>query len=285
MFPIKTFIAVGLGLVTFIIFMMTYFTVAPYERVLVTRFGKVVDSVGEGLHFKTPFVNDIVRFRIDIQDIWSEKPVNIYTIDNQEVDVNFNLFYRLPADRVQHIYENITDYKQRLLVIAIDRIKSEMGKVNVGNIAQERGTIRDKIKDVIKRDVVYLGIEVTDFQLTNVEYAVSFKKAVEAAAEAKATVETREQELEQAKKTAERARVEAKGRADAALLEAEAAAKAIELKGKAEAASIEAQAKALAQNVYLTELRKAERWDGKLPTSMLSNVMPFMNVDAVKKGN
>jgi hypothetical protein len=33
----------------------------------------------------------------------------------------------------------------------------------------------------------------------------------------------------------------------------------------------------------LVELRKAERWDGKLPTNMLSNVMPFMNVDQQMK--
>ncbi|MCC7049830.1 MAG: hypothetical protein IT562_24195 [Alphaproteobacteria bacterium] len=74
-------------------------------------------------------------------------------------------------------------------------------------------------------------------------------------------------------------RAEAKGQADANLLVAQAAAKAIQLKGEAEAAAIKAQAEALAQNVRLVELRKAERWNGALPQSMLSNVVPFMSVD------
>lgn len=32
-------------------------------------------------------------------------------------------------------------------------------------------------------------------------------------------------------------------------------------------------------NAQLVELRKAEKWNGSLPATMLSNVAPFMGVD------
>lgn len=271
-------------------FLMTYFTVNAYERAVVTRFGQVVSIEGEGLHFKIPFVNAVHYIRTDVQNITPRQPANTYTIDNQEIDCTFNLFYRVPVDRIEFVYRNVQDYQERLQSMAIDRLKAEMGKVNVAHVAEKRGELRDQIKNVLARDALTLGIEVTDFQLSNLDYTKSFRAAVEQAAAAKAMVETREQELQQAKKTAERAaieaegkanaiRAEAKGQADANLLVAQAAAKAIQLKGEAEAAAIKAQAEALAQNVRLVELRKAERWNGALPQSMLSNVVPFMSVD------
>ena len=277
-----------------ILFFATYFTVDAYERTVVTRFGAVVAVADAGLHFKMPFVNETHAFRTDIQSIKPKEAANTYTIDNQEVDVIFNVFYRIPADKVVFIYTNVPDFQARLLVLANDRLKAEMGRVNVAHVAEKRGELRDKIKSVLVREAGALGIEITDFQLANLEYTKSFKAAVEQAASAKAGVETREQEKQQAMKSAETAainaegkanaiRAVAKGQADANLLVAQAAAKAIQLKGEAEAAAIRAQADALKQNVNLVELRKAERWNGELPKTMLSNVVPFMNVDQAAK--
>ena len=279
---IGTRIAIVCG---FILFMMTYYTVDPYEQAVLTRFGKLIAVEGEGLHFKTPFVNSVTYIRTDIQEIKPKTHANTYTIDNQEVDVTFTIFYRVPVDKIEYVFRNVQDYKSRLEALAVDRLKAEMGKINVAHVAEKRGELRDQIREIIRSDAVVLGVEVTDFQLTNIEYTKSFKTAVEAAAAAKATVETREQELIQSRKTAERAITEAKGVADSNLLIARAAATAIQLRGEAEAAAIKAQVEALAQNAQLVELRKSERWDGKLPATMLSNVVPFMAVDqtGVKK--
>lgn len=277
--PLKAITTGIFAICGFLLFLMTYYTVEEYEQAVVTRFGSIVAVEGKGLHFKTPFVNSVTYWRTDIQSISPREAANTYTIDNQEVDVNFNLFYRITPDKVEYIYRNVQDYKARLQSLAVDRLKAEMGKINVAHVAERRGELRDRIRTIIAKDAEVLGVTVTDFQLTNLEYTKSFKAAVESAAAAKANVETREQELQQAIKTAERVRTEAKGKADAYLFEQEAIAKGIKLKGEAEAAAIQAQAQALATNTLLTELRKAERWDGKLPATMLSNVVPFMGVD------
>lgn len=301
MIPFKAILGGIAAVCLVLVFWMTYYTVRPYERAVLTRFGQLTAVEGEGLHFKIPLVSQVTYIRTDIQQISPKQPANTYTVDNQEVDVVFNLFYRVPVDRIEFVYRNVQDYKERLEAMAIDRLKAEMGKVNVAHVAEKRGDLRERIKNVLVRDAAEIGVQVTDFQLTNLEYTKSFKAAVEQAAAAKAMVETREQELQQSKKQAEQVAIQAEGRAnalraqargdadanatrargeaEARLLVATAEAKAIQLKGEAEAAAIKAQAEALASNQQLVELRKAEKWNGLLPATMLSNVMPFMNVD------
>ena len=286
--PIKAVLVGVVGLLLLVFFFLTYFTVEQYERGVVTSFGKVSYVAEPGLHFKMPFVNSVTYFRTDIQNITPKTPANTYTIDNQEVDVVFNLFYRVPPERVGFIYQNVQDYKERLLTLTIDRLKSEMGKVNVQHIAEKRGEIRDRIHNVLAKDAQELGLEVTDFQLSNVEYTKSFRTAVESAAAAKAMVETKEQEKQQAIRIAERAKIDAegkanaareaaKGEADARLVVAQAEAKSIKLKGEAQAEAMKAQAEALARNPVLVEMKKAEQWNGALPVNVYAGApIPFL---------
>lgn len=269
-----------LGVIGMILFFSTYYTVAEYERGVLTRFGQLQSVEGPGLHFKMPFVNSVTFLRTDRQSTGPRQPVNTYTIDNQEVDVLFSIQYQIDPKNIEFVYRYAQNYQVLMEAMAIDRLKAEMGKVNVAHVAEKRGQIRDAIKASIATEALEkFGVTVIDFQLTNLEYTKSFKAAVEAAAAAKATVETREQERAQAMLTAERARVEAKGRADAYLYEQEAQAKAVRLKGEAEAAAIKARADALASNAQLVELEKAQRWNGALPGQIFAGApIPFMNV-------
>lgn len=279
------------GVCIMILALMTYYRVEQYERVVVTRFGKVTEVADPGLHFRVPFVHSIHTFRIDMRQYTNMKqPANTYTIDNQEVDVVFTIFYNIAPDRVRFVYENAQNYEAMLANIVWDRLKAEMGQVNASHVAEKRGEIRDKIKGVIQRDAQSIGINVTDFQLTNMEFQKSFREAVSMAATAKAMVETREQEKQQAIRVAERAKIDAEGKANAAREEAKgeadsrifiatAEAKAIQMRGEAEAKAIKAQAEALQQNQKLVELRKAEKWNGALPVWHGAGPIPFMSID------
>jgi regulator of protease activity HflC (stomatin/prohibitin superfamily) len=110
-----------------------------------------------------------------------------------------------------------------------------MGKVNVTHVAEQRGAISQRIRTVMSQDAKVLGVEVTDFQLTNIEYTKGFKTAVEQAVTARQMIETREREAAQEKQVAERNRIKAQGEADATLTRAQAEAKSIQLRGEAEA--------------------------------------------------
>lgn len=289
--PIKV-IATGIGIVCLaILFLMTYFTVDQNEATVVTRFGQLSYVAEPGLHFKVPFVNNTEAYRTDIQALSPKKGVNTYTVDNQEVDIVFTLFYRIPYKNVSFIYTNNRDFKERLFSMTIDRLKSAMGQVNVQHVAEKRGELRDKIKATLAKDAQSLGVEITDFQLPDIEYTPAFRQAVNNAAVQKANIESVEYQRQQAEKQAlmvkvqaegkaNAARAEAAGAADARLLQAQAEAKAIQIQGEAQAAAIQAQAKALVANPELINLRKAERWDGRLPMNIYASApIPFLSVD------
>lgn len=296
---IKLVVSGIVGVCAVIVFLLSYYSVDQYERVVLTRFGQVVEVSEPGLHFKVPFVHNTKTYRTDILSLDASGVnkglgVSTYTVDNQEVHVVFTVQYRMRPDKIGFIYENVQDLEARLFHIAEDRTKAEMGKVNTSHVAEKRGHIRDGIKTVLQAATVTLGVDVVDFQLNNIEYDATFKNAVKQAAAARATVETREQERQQAIKVAEKvkiaaegeanaAREAAKGKADAIVDVATAEAKAIQMRGEAEAKAIRAQAEALAANARLVELRKAEKWNGELPKQLLSGIVPFMNFNAVEK--
>lgn len=285
-----------IALIVIVLLSMTVFTVQQNQMAVVTRFGHLEYVAGPGLHFKVPFVNSTQHYRTDIQDIHPDKGVNTYTIDNQEVDVVFTVFYRIPPDKVGYIFSNNRDYQNRLFSIVIDRLKAAMGQVNVQSVAEKRGELRDTIKTILERDAKPLGVEVTDFQLTDMQYTAAFRQAVNNAAVQKANIESVEYQRQQALKAAETAKIKAQGEANAAreraageadsrLLQARAEAKAIQLQGEAQAAAIRAQAEALKANPDLVNLRKAERWDGKLPTALYAGVpIPFLPADKPEAG-
>jgi len=270
------------GVLGLILFFTTYYTIEEYEAVVLTRFGQIQSvNMAPGLNFKIPGVHSANFIRTDIQEMSNKDKANTFTIDNQEVDVWYKLFYRIPKDeeRITFVWRNAQDYKQRLQAIVLDRLKREMGKVNTQNVASHRGELCDKIKNVVAEEAKTLGVEVTDFQMPNLEYSKTFQQAVDTAASAKANVETREQELQQERKKAETAVTKANGEADSKLALAVADAKAIEMRGKAEATAIKAKNDALAAAAQLVEYTKALNWNGALPATMLSNTVPFMNVD------
>lgn len=290
MSPIRLAAGGFIFLLAAIMFLMTYFTVDQNELAVVTRFGHLTYVADPGLHYKIPFVNEVHHYRTDIQDLQPKDAVNTYTIDNQEVDIRYTLFYRIQPKNVEFIFINNRDYRARLSSMTIDRLKAAMGQVNVQQVAEKRGELRDIIKATIQRDARPLGVDVTDFQLTDLQYTQAFRNAVNNAAVQKANIESVEYMRQQAEKQAltdkiaaegkaNAQRAQAAGAADARLLQATAEAKAIELQGEATAKAIKAQSDALAANARLVEYKKAEKWDGALPKNMLSNVVPFMSVN------
>ena len=110
---------------------MSFFTVGQNELTVVNRFGEFRYVAGPGLHFKVPLIDGTQTYRTDIRAMYPEKAVNTYTIDNQEVDVVYTVFYRVPADRVAYIFTNNRDYESRLAAMTVDRLKAAMGQVNV----------------------------------------------------------------------------------------------------------------------------------------------------------
>jgi regulator of protease activity HflC (stomatin/prohibitin superfamily) len=270
------------------------YRVQEYERAVLTTWGEFSAVVGPGLHWKIPYMQSATYFPINIREI-SQSKVNTYTVDNQEFDAKIVVFYRIPADSIEFIYKSVPDLTARLRALSVDRFKSEMGKVNITEVAQKRGEVRDTIKGVLAATAEdILHVQLTDFQIPNIDYTPSFRRAVEQAAIAKTLVEKAEQQKREKTIQAETARIEAegkanaareaaKGRADAIRFRAKATAQQIRLEGEAKADAILKQARALGNNPLLVEYRKAEQWNGTVPQWSGVAGVPVINLDPPAK--
>jgi regulator of protease activity HflC (stomatin/prohibitin superfamily) len=83
----------------------------------------------------------------------------------------------------------------------------------------------------------------------------------------------------QAQAVADSTLAQARAQAEATRVQAQADAERIELRGNAEAKAIHARGAALGANPNLVSLVQAERWDGKLPTTMVpGGAVPMISV-------
>lgn len=285
-------LAILAGLVISFFAVWPFFTVGEFERTVVARFGQLSHVAGPGLHFRIPFVDTLETFPVNIQRITKDK-VNTYTVDNQELNAAITLNYRIPEDRVDDVYKNNRDYKVNLEFYMVDRFKREMGKVNILQVASRRGEVAAVVKKTLEAEATSIfGIAIVDFQITDLNYTDSYRRAVDAAATAKAKVEQAEQEKREAEVVAQRLKIQAegqanaereqaRGKADGALLLATAQAKGKELIGLAEAKALEAQGEALKSNIGLIQLEYAKRWSGNLPVNMYGSApLPFLSLGA-----
>lgn len=292
--PTGIFGIAGLGILLLALFglylVSPFFTVGEYERVVVTRFGQFSSVAGPGLHFRVPFVNGLETYPINIQRMQKDH-LNTFTVDNQELDALVTLNFRIPEAEVRRVFTNNRDYRANLESFMIDRFKREMGKINITQVAAHRGDVALAVQKSLATEAMELfGIQIVDFQINDIRYTEQYRRAVDAAAIAKAKVEQAEQERRQAEVVAQRQKIQAEGEANAAretargkadgeLLLATAQAKGKELVGLAEAKALEAQGQAIRTNDALIQLEFAKRWSGNLPTNMYASTpIPFLNL-------
>jgi regulator of protease activity HflC (stomatin/prohibitin superfamily) len=269
-----------------------FFTVGEYERTVVTRFGQFSSVAGPGLHFRIPSINGLETYPIGIQRLQKDH-LNTCTVDNQELDALVTLNFRINENEVRRVFTNNRDYRANLESFMIDRFKREMGKINITQVAAHRGDVAVAGQKALTTDAMDLfGITIVDFQINDIRYTEQYRRAVDAAAIAKAKVEQAEHERRQAEVVAQRQKIQAEGEANAVreqargkpdgeLLLATAQAKGKELVGLAEAKALEAQGQVLRSNASLIQLEVAKRWSGNLPVNMYGSApLPFLNLPA-----
>ena len=144
--------------------------------------------------------------------------------------------------------------------------------------------IQDRAKfgtDVYQAVVKAVGDEmiIVSIQIENIDFSNAYEQSIEQRMLAEVEVQKVKQNWEKEKVSADITRTRAQAEADARLAQATAEAKSIELRGQPEAAAIHAKGAALRDNPALVQLIQAEKWDGKLPATMVpSSAVPFIGV-------
>lgn len=276
---------VAIGLLIIVSVMSSWYTIDEKERGVVLRNGAFVSVAEPGLGFKVPWIDSVKIISVQNQTT-TYKNVQAYSRDQQTASMSISVSWHVSPDDVEHVYKQFGSEEALVERLISRQIGTQAERVFGGYTAvravQERGQLgldyAKAFTEAISGPVV-----IDSVQLENIDFSDAYERSIEERMKAEVAVKTREQDLARERVNAEIAVTQAQAAADSSLARARAEAEATRLRGEAEADAIKARADALKANQALVELTKAERWDGKLPTTVLPNsAVPF--IDAYVSG-
>jgi regulator of protease activity HflC (stomatin/prohibitin superfamily) len=290
---IITGIAAGLvALLALTIIFGSWYTIDQTQRGVLLRNGAFVGVIQPGLGFKLPWVDTV--YKIDMQThtktyghdkATNKSTMEAYSADQQPAFLRVSVTLHVSPDKVAEVYERFGgDYEA-----AIGRLitpptyaysKVVFGQYTAQRAITERGKLNADVAKSLTQAIAYDPVFTIDsVQVEDIAFSGEYIKSVEQRMQAEVQVSQFQQKLLQEKIQADIAVTQAQGRANSVVAEAEANAKSIKLRGNAEAEAIQARGDALNKNPTLVSLVQAERWDGKLPQTMIpGGAVPFISV-------
>jgi len=257
------------GLVVAYVLFTSWYQVDQGERAVVLRFGEIVGESGPGLHFKLPWVDTVSMITVQNQNKRYSN-LEAYSRDQQPADLTVSVTY-VVADP-SAVYSQYGDLEGAVMRLIDPRltagVKTIFGQYDAARAIQERAALNNDFDTAVTSAINGGPINIISVQIENIDFSDAYEQSVEQRMLAQVEIQKREQNLRTTEVEAQIARTKAEGEAEAT-----------RLRGEAEASAIRARAEALRMNADLVQLQAVEKWDGKLPTTMVpSSAMPFINL-------
>jgi regulator of protease activity HflC (stomatin/prohibitin superfamily) len=265
---LKTVAIVAVAIVALLTLFGSWYTVDQGERAVVLRLGATVGEDGPGLHFKLPWINTVHKITVQNQNRRYTK-LETYSRDQQPATLTVSVtFMASDPSAVYSQYGDLDGAVSRLIdPRMMSGVKTIFGQYDAVRAIQERAALNKDIETAITSAITG-PIQIVSVQVENIDFSSAYEQSVEQRMLAQVEIQKREENLRTTQVEAEIARTKAEGEANA-----------IRLKGEAEGAAIKARGDALRANADLVQLQAVEKWDGKLPTTMVpGSALPFLNL-------
>ena len=227
-----------------IVVVLNCFTVvkAGHSGVVVTLGNTSNTVLTEGLHFKIPFIQQIVLMDNRVQK--AEAECSSASKDLQTVSSTIAINYKVLNLSSASVYKNIgMDYESIIITPAIHEcVKAVTAQFTAEELITNRQIVGDKMSTLLKDKISAFGLEIQVFNIISFDFTAEYNAAIEAK-------QTAEQNALKAEQDLKRIKVEA----EQTIAQAQAEAEAYRLK------SIEITPEILLMN-YI------DKWDGELPT-------------------
>lgn len=226
-----------------IVALNSFTTVKAGHSGVVTTFGKVSENVlSEGLHFKIPFIQQIILVDNRVQK--AEVACSAASKDLQTVSSTIAVNYKVLNSYSASVYKNIgLDYESVIITPAIQEcVKAVTAKFTAEELITNRQAIGDQMMELLKAKINTYGIDIQIFNITAFDFTAEYNAAIEAKQTAQQNALKAEQDLQRIKVEAEQKIAQAQAEAEAYRLKSEKITPEI-----------------LISN-YI------EKWDGRLPT-------------------
>lgn len=159
----------------------TLYTVSETQTAIKLRLGEIITVEKEpGLKFKTPFVNNVVKFdnRIQTLDTPAER---FLTGEKKNVIVDSYVKWRITD--AEQFYKstggNMARTNNRLAQIIKTGLKSEFSKRTIADVVSgERSEIMSNITQLAKKDIGEFGIKIVDVRIKRIDLSKEVSNSV-----------------------------------------------------------------------------------------------------------
>ncbi|WP_370655916.1 prohibitin family protein [Candidatus Deferrimicrobium sp.] len=264
--PKRSLLIIGAIIVGFL-FLNPWVQVGAGERGVVLNFGAVQkDVLGEGLHFRIPVMQRVIRVDVKVQKAQTDSAAA--SSDLQDVSSTVAINYHIIPDKANIVYQTIgIQFKERIIDPAVQEVvKAVTAKYTAEELITKRPAVSDAMKLLLTERLLEHNISVDAFSIVGFSFSKIFMEAIES------------------KQTAEQLALKAKRDLDRIKIEAEQTITA----AKAEAESLRLQKANISSD--LIELRKIEanlkaidKWNGILPQVTGAGAVPFIGVGDTQK--
>lgn len=243
-----TVLAVITGILSF-----SFYTNQVGTTAIQTRLGSIAYVRNNpGFYLKIPMIDSIYYINNRIQKI--NIKTEALSKDLQFVFAEVALNYKV--DNSEGLYREVgTHYKDIVIdPLAQESIKAIIAQYTAEELIQHRHEVKEKVLQDIRNCLNPRYISLVDFNFVHLDFHKEFMQAVEAK-------QIAQQKAMAAKNITEQVREEAIQN---------------NLKADAEVYSLKVKRETLTPE--LIELRKIEKWDGKLPQTVTGSAVPFINI-------
>lgn len=251
-----TAVIVGLFILFLIVFQPMTIVGVGERGVKVTLGQTSPVALEEGVHFVMPFISTVKK--MNVKTVKSNIATMAQSKDIQQARIVYVVNYNLQPENAPKMWRTVgRDYVSVVVMPTVEGIvKDTIGKWNAQDIVANREKVASEVLFKLNEKLGPKYINVSDFQITEIQYSQAFEQAIESKV-------TAEQEALKAKNKTVQVQEEARQKIIAS---------------EAEAKSMAIRAQALAQNKNLVEYEAVQKWDGKLPEYMMGNTVPFLNL-------
>lgn len=215
--------------------------------------GTSKNTLKEGVHFVTPFVDKIYKIDTTVQERTDES-VSVQTKDAQWAKMQVNVKYEVSksnAFKVYKQYKTMDALKENIIgnyaQNAMNEVCSNYNIIDL--LGDQRNEIINKASEILRENLEKEGVTLKMLTIKDLDAGKKIEKAISDEAVAKKQVETAKQKQEKARTEAETKLIEAEGEANANAV----------------------KTKALTPEVLQEQW--INKWDGKLPKVTDGNTM------------
>jgi regulator of protease activity HflC (stomatin/prohibitin superfamily) len=241
-------IGISIAVAIFIVIVLTLCirVVDTGEVAVVTRFGAITGSEGEGLHLKSP-IDEYHMIRVTQDQV--EEIYYTATKDTQSIDQTIVTQVIVDPTRVEDLYRKFKGNHINGIVkpVLYDGFKSATAGFTLEDAIAKRDQLSAKMLENVKDNLARYGINIVSVEIKDVQIPEEYKKAVED------------------KKVAEQIRAKTEVEKQTAIIRAEQELEVKKLEAEANRVVTESLTEQILQKMYL------DKWDGKLPMYLGGN--------------